>query len=400
VPSITIVSNGHGEDVIGASLARALRERVPGATVRAFPVVDEGSAYRSEAIPRLGPCRALPSGGLTLHSTASLVADVRAGFVGMTLAQIAALMRLRSDVVVVVGDIYAQTLAAFTRSTFRAVVQPLVSAHHGSGAGRSPPNRYFMERIRYPERALMRHLASVVYTRDEATAAWLEARGVRNALALGNPMVDRIEGRVLDGIDGRVAVALLPGTRAHTPAALALMAEALASVPDVTGLVAWSGGALPPLPGWVEDRGAGPVSGRTAALRRGATRLWVVEGRFGDVLASARIAIGTAGTANEQAAARGVPVVSFPLEPSYGRAFLQNQKRLLGEALTLSDPDPGAIAAAARGLLGDDAARAQAGRIGRQRMGAPGGSRAIALDLLERASRVVPALQSEDDRGA
>ena len=154
---------------------------------------------------------------------------------------------------------------------------------------------------------------------------------------------------------------------------------------------------MPALPGWEEDRGAAPVSGRVAALRRGATRLWVVEGRFGDVLASARIAIGTAGTANEQAAARGVPVVSFPLEPSYGLAFLLNQKRLLGEALTLSDPEPGAIAAAARGLLGDDEARVRAGRIGRQRMGAPGGSRAIALDLLERASRVVPALRGGYD---
>ena len=391
MPSITIVSNGHGEDVIGAALAQALQGLAPAVTIRAFPLVDEGGAYRAHAIDTLGPCRALPSGGLTMHSATSFVADVRAGFVGMTLSQLAGLTRLHSDVVVVVGDLYAQALAAFTRASFRAVVQPLVSAYHRAGGGRPRPNRYFMERISYPERALMRHLASVVYARDDATAAWLGAHGVRHALSLGNPMVDLAAGRPLEGARGRRTVALLPGTRAHTPDALARMAEALKRLPAATGLVAWQAGAVPGLPGWERDEGAPPLRGRVAALRHGASRLWVVEGRFGDVLASARVAIGTAGTANEQAAARGVPVVSFPVEPSHGRTFLENQKRLLGDALTLCGGEPAEIAAAVRALLGDEAAWEQASRAGRRRMGAPGGSRAIARDLLERAARTVPA---------
>jgi len=318
VPAIDIVSNGHGEDVIGASLAGDLRTLWPAVTVRAFPLVDQGGAYRAHAIPTLGPCRALPSGGLTMHSPASFVSDVRAGFVGMTLRQLADLARLRSDVLVVVGDIYAQALAAFARARFRAVVQPLVSAYHGSGGGRPPANRYFMERISYPERVLMRHLASVVYARDADTAAWLEAHGVRHALALGNPMVDLAAGRPLEGVDPARTVALLPGTRAHTPAALMRMAHALRRVPAVTGLVAWQAGSLPQLPGWEAEAALPPLAGRVAALRHGANRLWVMEGRFGDVLASARVAIGTAGTANEQAAARGVPVVSFPWSPRTG----------------------------------------------------------------------------------
>ncbi len=394
MPSITIVSNGHGEDVIGASLARAVLGYAPGVTVRAFPLVDQGGAYRAHAIPRLGPCRALPSGGLTMHSAESFVADVRAGFVGMTLGQLAELARLRSDVVVVVGDIYAQALAAFTRSSFRAVVQPLVSAYHRSGAGRPRPNRYFMERISYPERALMRHLASVVYARDDATAAWLGAHGVRHALSLGNPMVDLAVGRPLEGVHGRRAVALLPGTRAHTPVALARMAQALKRLPDVTGLVAWQGGTVPLLPDWEEEGGAPPLQGRVAALRHGASRLWVMEGRFGDVLASARVAVGTAGTANEQAAARGVPVVSFPVEPLHARTFLENQKRLLGDALTLSGGDPADIAAAVQALLTDEVAWERASQAGQLRMGAPGGSRAIARDLLERVTRAVPSFRA------
>ncbi len=390
MPGIDIVSNGHGEDVIGASLARDLRALAPAVTVRAFPLVDEGGAYRAHAIPTLGPCRALPSGGLTVHSAASFVADVRAGFLGMTLRQLADLARLRSDVLVVVGDIYAQALAAFARARFRAVVQPLVSAHHASGGVRPQANRYFMERISYPERALMRHLASVVYARDAATATWLEGHGVRHALALGNPMVDLAAGRPLAGAPRSRTVALLPGTRAHTPAALVRMAQALQHVPAVTGLVAWQAGALPRLEGWEAETGLPPLEGRVAALKHDDRRLWVIEGRFGDVLASARVALGTAGTANEQAAARGLPVVSFPVEPSHGRRFLENQKRLLAEALTLSDDAPAAIAAAVAALLGDPARWEAASRAGQRRMGASGGSKRIARDLLTRVRRSVP----------
>ncbi|MEJ2358525.1 MAG: lipid-A-disaccharide synthase-related protein, partial [Deinococcales bacterium] len=392
MPTITIVSNGHGEDVIGASLARSVLSMAPAVAVRAFPLVDEGAPYRAAAVERLGPCRAMPSGGLTVHSLTNVLGDVRAGFMGMTLAQIAELTRLRSDAVVVVGDIYAQVLATFTRARFRAVVQPLVSAYHRAGAGAPRPNRYFMERISYPERALMRHLAAVVYARDDATAAWLRARGVGHAMALGNPMVDLARGRPVEGAPAGVTLALLPGTRAHTPAALARMAEALALLPGVTGLVAWQGGALPALDGWEEDGSAPPTAGRTTALRRGASRLWVLEGRFGDVLASARVALGTAGTGNEQAAALGVPVVSFPVEPGYGQTFLENQRRLLGDALTVTTPDPVDVAAAARRLLADEAAWGRAAsNAGTRRRSRRSRSRAMASLPPGPPMRSVPA---------
>lgn len=381
---LVIVSNGHGEDVIGASLALSLARLAPGLPVHGFPLVDDGRPYREASIERLGPCRTMPSGGFTVHSLPHLVADVRAGFVGMTLRQMAALARLRCDALLVVGDVYAQGLAALARAPFRAVFQPLVSVRLAS-SGRPPPvNRTFMERITLPERVLMRRLAGVVYTRDDATAAWLRERGVRQAVWLGNPMVDRAAGRPMAGLNAAVTVALLPGTRAYSTAALGRMAEALARMPGATGVVAWHGGPVPDMPGWRPDGAKPPERGRTLALRRGGSRLWVVEGRFGDVLASARLAIGTAGTAHEQAAAYGLPVVAFPLEPHYSRAYLANQQRLLGDALTVTEADPSSIAQAARRLLADEAAWARASRAGRARMGGPGGSDAVAADLLKR----------------
>lgn len=382
---IAIVSNGHGEDVIGAALGRALEALIPSASFEAFPLVGIGSPYEAEGIARVGPLRTMPSGGFMLHARSYFLADLRAGYLGMTARQVLDLSRLRCDVLVVVGDVYAQGLAAMARARMRAVVQPLVSIHHHpDGRAPTPINRYFMERIRYPERALMRHLADVVYLRDEATAAWLRRRGLSEASSLGNPMVDGAIGTPLLGLPPGERVALLPGTRSHTPAALQTMAAALALLPAAHGLVAWSGGALPGLPAWSSDPSAAPVRGRIAALRHGDSRLWVLEGRFADVLASSTIAVGTAGTANEQAAARGLAVVSFPLEPHYTASYLANQGRLLGAALCVVEATPEAIAAEIARLLADPAARARAAQDGRMRMGGPGGSEAIARDILER----------------
>lgn len=383
--TITIISNGHGEDVIGAALGRALRTLVPAVALQAFPLVGVGSPYETEGIARIGPLMTMPSGGFMLHARAYLFADLRAGYLGMTARQVFALSTLHCDVLVVVGDIYAQALAAFARARMRVVLQPLVSVHHHPGAGAATPiNRYFMERIRYPERALMRHLADVVYLRDDATASWLRRHGLSEAASLGNPMVDGAIGTPLPELPPGDRIALLPGTRSHTPAALQRMAAALALLPSAHGLVAWSGGALPSLSAWTPDPSAAPVRGRIAALRHGGSRLWVLEGRFADVLASSTIAVGTAGTANEQAAAQGLAVVSFPLEPHYTAPYLANQGRLLGDALYIVEATPQAIAEALARLLADPGARERAARDGRMRMGGPGGSEAIARDILGR----------------
>lgn len=394
---VVIVSNGHGEDVIGASLAGALLELAPTLRVRAFPLVDDGAAYDARGIDRLGPCRTMPSGGFMMHSPALFLSDVRAGFVGMTLRQMAGLARLRCDVLVVVGDVYGQALATLARARFRAVLQPLVSARHFTGARPPAANRFFMERLSYPERALMRHRAAVVYARDEPTALWLRRHGVPHAAWLGNPMMDGAGGTPLSGLPPGPVVALLPGSRRFASRALVRMAEALVELPGAVGLVAWSGGALPELPGWVAARPPASLHG-AHAFEAAASRLIVVEGRFGDVLASARVALGTAGTAQEQAAGVGLPVVSFPLEPHYTRAFLNNQKRLLGEALTVVEGTPGAVATALRRLLRDDDLRARLGSEGARRMGPAGGSARIAHDLLRRSGTQAPPVEGATGR--
>lgn len=383
-PSWLFVSNGHGEDHVGASLALALRERRPALRLAAVPLVGRGAAYDAARVPCLGPRAELPSGGLTVHNPRAAVADLRAGLVRVTLAQLAALRRARPQHVVVVGDVYAHALASLVPAP-RSVVQTLVSIRMHVPGQRVAWQRLFMERIGWPERRLMRGRVRAIYARDEQTAAWLRSHGVAQARWLGNPMMDAVaQGRPLEGGDGRPVVALLPGTRGYAATSVRLMLAALARSGPVLGLVAWTHGQPPREPGWQPCERRAP--GLLAAWRHGdhgtAAEVWWLEGRFADVLASAQAVVGTTGTGQEQAAGLGLPIVSFALPPDLSVAFLTNQQRLLGAALRLVDADPAAIAAAVREALTDGPHRLAAAREGPLRMGPPGAAERIAADML------------------
>jgi uncharacterized protein (TIGR03492 family) len=379
---MTFLSNGYGEDTIAALLMQALQSQQAGLTVQAFPTVDRGNAYESLKIPILGPRQVMPSGGLLFHNLELFLGDLRAGFVPMTLQQLRDLRQLETEVLVVVGDAYALLLSSLVRCKQRFYLQTLVSAHHAKGQGNRQLHRYFMEHFSLPERYLMNRLCSWVYVRDQATADVLTSTGFSKVSALGNPMLDGLAGRPMPEHQGKV-LALLPGTRSYRDKALELMLAALTQLPEATALVAWSGGPLPSLAGWQAQSSLPPHQGLKTIWQAGTKTAWVYEGRFADILHSSQLVLGTAGTANEQAAALGKPVISFPVKPLYSSTFLDNQKRLLADALTITLPEPTAIARAVETLL-EQERYAQAALAGPKRMGKAGGSAAIAQDILSR----------------
>ena len=380
---ITLLSNGHGEDVVGALLAEAFLECDDTLELRAFPTVGRGDAYERLGVPILGPRRALPSGGFMLHSLNAFQQDMRAGFVPMTAAQLRALRGLDTDVLIVVGDVYALLLSSLVGTRQRFYVQTLVSAWQRRPRNllQSGPlglNRYFMERFSAPERLLMRRLARHSYVRDAPTAALLKTFGLAVS-ALGNPMLDALRPAAPLTLPLPLkppVVALLPGTRSHRFVSLEAMVRALASWSEATGLVAWTDDAPPAGRNWT------PVAD---GIWQGAENVYLLSDRFAEVLEAAQLALGTAGTAHEQAAASGLPVVAFAAPPLYTPAFLANQGRLLGAALSVCDAEPQSVADTLRALWHDKDRYRRAAAAGRERMGAAGGGAAIARDVLARA---------------
>ena len=113
-------------------------------------------------------------------------------------------------------------------------------------------------------------------------------------------------------------------------------------------------------------------------------RVLVAKGRFADVLRLSRVVVGMAGTANEQAVGLGIPLVAVPSSGVQGERYVRMKMEYFGEAAVLAPRQPDAVAAAVAGLLSDPARRARMAAAGRERMGLPGGSDAIAAAILAR----------------
>lgn len=375
---LLFISNGHGEDAIAARLLLALRAHLPQLETVALPLVGAGRAFEGIADEVIGPRRELPAGGLTFHSPALLRADLAAGLLPAVFAQLRAARAVRTDAVLVVGDLWAQAVAQLVRAPRRGrfVVQPLVSVLHAA-EGPPHPLRLFMERITLPEQLLLRHRTARAWFRDEATAAWLRERGVDHAVHAGNLLLDEAPPARSPG--ARQTVLLLPGTRAYAGASLSVMLETARLLPERRFVLPWAAGILQPPAGWTHEPAGAEGGGR---LHRDGLAVELLPGGLtAELLAGAHAALGTAGTAHEQAAAAGVPVVAFPMEPHYTGAFLANQKRLLGPALTVARADPAQLAELLADLLADDGAAGRLRAEAAARLGQAGGVPRIAAEL-------------------
>ncbi len=351
----------------------------------------QGSPYEGlPQVERLEPRWAPPSGGFPFASANNLIADIKAGLLTIVPRQIRTMQRVRSRVraVLAVGDAYALFLGWLGSARGRKPLfhlQPLISAHYLE-------KRSWFDRIRHLnelgaedflwfERWLQRS-AKKVYVRDRLTESRAQNLGIAQAVFYGSFAMDML-GPPERPIDcQKPVIALLPGTRADASFSLPIMIQAASLLPEFEAVVAW---ALP----WEKVRLPAGFSLKVesedqAVATNGTTSVRLQKGAFSAILHITRVAIGTAGTANEQAAGLGIPVVAFPtLGPQYTRAFAERQKRLLGDALHLVAAEPYSVAEATQRLAKPGEARQRASSAARERLWPKGALPRIACELKE-----------------
>ena len=365
---VLFVSNGHGEDAIAAAILDELApDEARRSRIVAWPQVGTGQRYTDRGIVTLGPQQDLPSEGFGTVSLGNFFKDLRAGFVGSYLrqARYARSLRGQAQLLVAIGDIVPLMAGGLSRMRTLFYSAPK-SAHYGGYDGHTPIERVFMKRC------------DAIWTRDPLTADRLTRTGVR-AQYLGNPMMDGLEGKSdprLRPQDRTVAV-LLAGSRAdavtNTATLLALLGAAKT---PCHGLIAAHDGfesenLQRELPyGWsVENESFVHSGGATAIL---------LKGRFRDALNAADVAVGMAGTANEQAVGLGIPLIALPGAGNQGAAFQRMKARYFGSSAINVENDPRVGAEAFDALASDPDRRARMAEAGRKLMGPPGGSAAIA----------------------
>ncbi len=373
---LLFVTNGHGEVAIADRIAADVRMLCPELELDHLALV---GAMRMRNARDVGPRHPMPSGGLiAMGDVRNIVRDVRAGLTRLTIEQWRFLRGTRRAyaLVVAVGDAFALWMALRTSAPclYVGTAKSVHVAPYGAA-----------------ERALLRR-ARAIFVRDEATAAALRSAGVL-AEAPGNVIADLYDepGAEMPGTpfeDFASTVALLPGSRERAYADAPLLVEIFDAVArGRPGL----GAVLSIAPGIdaermkdalraVHDVRAGSLPLVPFEIVRDGriiVRAW--SGGIGTLLRGASLVLGQAGTANEAAAAAGVPVLAIASEYGGERGwYRRRQAQLLGEALVTISGDPLQAASQVAELLDDPARRARLGAIGRARMGAPGGARRIA----------------------
>ncbi|MBV8281874.1 MAG: hypothetical protein JO347_07395 [Candidatus Eremiobacteraeota bacterium] len=376
--NILLVSNGYGEAAIAGYIASAIAERDAKATVEHFPLVGR--------VPgSIGPQAEMPSGGLIAYwNVRNLLRDARAGLFSLTAAQFGFLRAQRArDAVVAVGDVYC--LAACLLFAGRPTIF-VATAKSESVAGHSGLEVAIAKRARE------------VFARDADTAVALAARGVK-AHFEGNLMMD---GVAITGIDlgarkEDLRVAVLPGSRADAPANAAAALRRLALVAQmiaprgVQAFIALAPSVDPAAPVAACERSGVKLTARQPGGAQGSTEgldVRAIRDHFGDLLAQSDLALGQAGTANEQAAGMGLPVIASSAgQPGRVGWYRMRQQRLLGDALLVLPDDDLEFARGVVGLLADPARMQAMSATGRARMGGPGGSGAVAEAVLALASQ-------------
>jgi uncharacterized protein (TIGR03492 family) len=392
------ISNGKAEDAMAVCVLREVQQLEPNLDISAISLVGRGVAYEKAGYEVLGPRQDSPTDGFIMQSFKNFVTDIKAGFVQMTLKQFRAVREAKPDVVFVCGDVYALGVAlAFTRNAKPLVFQyqPLVSLYYQDGMSAEEQlkrlHRIAVDTFVLPERLMMQRI-SRVFVRDERSSSALQTKGLHNVVSHGNIMMDQVVKAEVDLSiirDHRPLLVLLPGSRDDYLFSLPRMLGAAERLNDFQTFAAFSGDltrvSLPVGWSWTEPSEQERSCSAEKIAVKGGVRVVMLRRAFAACLHEASVVLGTAGTANEQAAGLGVPVVSFPTPgPQFTELFARAQKRLLGDAVLLEQAEPTLLAKAVRWAHEHQSFRDAVTKAGLERIGKSGAAKKIAHDIAER----------------
>lgn len=350
---LLLITNGIGEDSVGAELVRRLPASV---TAHAYPTLGAGHAYDG-VCEIVGPRASLASAGSRVARN-TIARDVAGGLLATVPPGLAFLRRARHDYdrVLVIGDFIG--VGACLLTGIRGIVYVDVYK-----TGYSRPYMAV-------ERWAIRRTCRTVFCRHRSLAESLGREGV-DARAAGNVMMDTIPRAGFDAkwLRARpLAIALLPGSRAETPANFALQADALRRLPpelmpDI--FLALAGGVDP-----VELARAARL-GWDGQGFTGDLAIHAARGALGDLIEASDVVLSQAGTATIQSLGLGRPVITF-IRPGDRMKRHADESRLFGDARLLVRDSPDDLASALASLLRDEPERDRRAAIGRERIGPPG----------------------------
>lgn len=212
---ILLISNGLGEDSIGAVIASDLKRHF---SVSAMPIIGTGEAYLAKKVPVLGPACLDGSSGNRRYKL-SLLQDLKNGAIGVMFKQMSFLKGLLGfEIFVVVGDTFPLALS------LRASPKHLIFL----GVYKSG----YAHRYNWLDRWLLKKTASHCFTRDHILSSQLTNCRISSG-CYGNILMDTLpqEGQKRSNKPPDAAnILIMPGSRSDAHQNLMFFLNALADL--------------------------------------------------------------------------------------------------------------------------------------------------------------------------
>ena len=330
---ILFLSNGHGEDLSGSLIGNALKKL--GHEVNALPLVGKGEPYKKAGLKVLGKTKSYSTGGMGYTSLKGRIIELIQGQIIYLIKRIYLLFLISSkyDLLVVVGDVLPITAARLTRLP---VVTYLVAY-----------SSHYEGRLKLPWPCLHCLLSDKflkVYTRDKLTEKDLKKKLFGKVEFVGNPFMDPFLNKTQNLPTHNKRLGILPGSRmpevGENLCLILRVIDYISNLKDEYNDISFDVALVPSLDdyslknitisdGW--ELCYPNLKDSPLKLIKNHCIVNIYRDSFVKVVNSSSVILSMAGTATEQAAQLGKPIVQIEGNgPQFNASFAEAQRRLLG----------------------------------------------------------------------
>ncbi|MGC8771498.1 MAG: lipid-A-disaccharide synthase-related protein [Brevinematia bacterium] len=375
--NILFVSNCFGEDRAASFIAFELKKLV-GESFNIFgaSLISNALDYKNKGIEVIYSSEIPPSGGFPTKSLKGFFIDLFSGSFKNIFQFKKKLSEFKNqiDVLFVVGDVFLLYVSKSSLKPRKTIFLALAKSD------------YFMPHY-WVEKLYIKKNADFVLTRDEYTMQNLKRSSI-NAYFLGNPLVDGINkpyNYLLNIPEGVRIIGILPGSRKEATRNFEIILKIIEKLKNLNIFFLTALSDNLDYESFIEVLKKNGYSVQISSIvsAKKENTIILAKGLFTEIIHRAELIIGLAGTANEQAAAIGKPVISFVgsgVQSNYRR--MKEQEKLLGGAAKFVRKHED-VAKEIIYLLNNNEEILRRGKIGRERMGESGASKNIAEFLVK-----------------
>ena len=380
--NICVIANGYAEEIMASKLMSEIRKelqtqnKLENFQFVGGSLVSSGRWYEEEQFATFFTGGMTPSGGFPTRSLRGFLSDLGAGafFTPFRFKNvIKGWSKYNLDIIIVVGDFLLMTLTIPALKNNKSVPMVFIP---------TAKSDYIQAHFKI-EKKFIKKYATISFPRDQITTDDFLEYGI-NAQSCGNLMQDLLDPKAPIITSKEPVIALLPGSRDESYGNLEMM---LSLLPSIKTPIHWAfvqaGSLTQETVNEVFLHKSWKCTNPDADIpvwEKNSQKVYCYPSTmFDSVALSCIFGISLAGTAGEQIAGLGKPIIGFKgTGPQSTKRRMDDNAKLLGESFIYVENYPVGVTAEIEKLINNSQERDRLGVIGISHMGNPGATKSIA----------------------